>query len=65
MIEIPYWEKYMLTLREAAEYFHIGEKKMRQIVEENTDAQFLLENGNRVMIKRKLFEEYLNNASVI
>ena len=65
MIEIPYWEKYMLTLREAAEYFHIGEKKMRQIVEENMDAKFLLENGNRVMIKKKLFEEYLNNASVI
>jgi len=65
MIEIPYWEKYMLTLREAAEYFHIGEKKMRQIVDNNMDAKFLLENGNRVMIKRKLFEEYLNNASVI
>ena len=65
MIEIPYWEKYMLTLREAAEYFHIGEKKMRQIVDDNIDAKFLLENGNRVMIKRKLFEEYLNNASVI
>ncbi len=65
MIEIPYWEKYMLTLREAAEYFHIGEKKMRQIVEENMDAKFLLKNGNRIMIKKKLFEEYLNNASVI
>ena len=65
MIEIPYWEKYMLTLREAAEYFHIGEKKMRQIVDDKMDAKFLLENGNRVMIKRKLFEEYLNNASVI
>ncbi len=65
MIEIPYWEKYMLTLREAAEYFHIGEKKMRRIVDDNMDAKFLLENGNRVMIKRKLFEEYLNNASVI
>jgi hypothetical protein len=65
MIEIPYWEKYMLTLREAAEYFHIGEKKMRQIVDENMDAKFLLENGNRVMIKKKLFEEYLNDASVI
>ena len=63
--EIPYWEKYMLTLREAAEYFHIGEKKMRQIVDENMDANFLLESGNRVMIKRKLFEEYLNRASVI
>ena len=65
MIEIPYWEKYMLTLREAAEYFHIGEKKMRQIVDEYMDANFLLTSGNRVMIKRKLLEEYLNAASVI
>ena len=65
MIEITYWEKYMLTLREAAEYFHIGEKKMRQIVDENMDANFLLTSGNWVMIKRKLFEEYLNAASVI
>ena len=63
--EIPYWEKYMLTLREAAEYFHIGEKKMRQIVDENMDANFLLESGNRIMIKRKLFEEDLDRASVI
>ena len=65
MIEIPYWEKYMLTLREAAEYFHIGEKKMRQIVDDNMDANFLLESGNRIMIKRKLFEEYLDRATVI
>ena len=63
--EMPYWEKYMLTLREAAEYFHIGEKKMRQIVDENMGAKFLLESGNRVMIKRKLFEEFLDNSSVI
>ena len=65
MIEIPYWEKYMLTLREAAEYFHIGEKKMRQIVDEKMDANFILTSGNRVMVKRKLFEEYLNQATVI
>ena len=65
MIEIPYWQKYMLTIREAAEYFHIGEKKMRQIIDENMDAEFLLANGNRVMIKRKLFEDYLNTATTI
>ena len=65
MTNIPYWEKYMLTLREAAEYFHIGEKKMRQIVEENMDANFLLTSGNRIMIKRKLFEEFLDSSSVI
>ena len=52
MTEIPYWEKYMLTLREAAEYFHIGEKKMRQLVDENMDAKFLLENGNLPDIRR-------------
>ena len=63
--EIPYWEKYMLTLREAAEYFHIGEKKKRQIVDDNMDANFLLESGNRIMIKRKLLEEYLDRATVI
>ena len=63
--EIPCREKYMLTLREAAESFHIGEKKMRQIVDDNLDANFLLESGNRIMIKRRLFEEYLDNATVI
>ena len=65
MTNIPYWEKYMLTLREAAEYFHSGEKKMRQIVEENMDASFILTSGNRIMIKRKLFEEFLDSSSVI
>lgn len=65
MTNIPYWEKYMLTLREAAECFHIGEKKLRQIVEENMDANFLLTSGNRIMIKRKLFEEFLDSSSVI
>lgn len=65
MKEIPVWEKYALTLREAAEYFHIGEKKMRQIVDDHMGANFLLESGNRVMIKRKLFEEFLDSASVI
>ena len=65
MIEIPYWQKYILTIREAAEYFHIGEKKMRQIIDENMDAEFLLSNGNRVKIRRKLFEDYLNTATTI
>ena len=65
MTDIPYWEKYMLTLREAAEYFHIGEKKLRQIVDENMDADFLLTSGNRIMIKRKRFEEFLDSSSVI
>lgn len=65
MKEIPIWEKYTLTIREAAEYFHIGEKKMRQIVEENDHADFILMVGNRAMIKRKLFEQYIDVATVV
>ena len=65
MKEIPIWEKYTLTIREAAEYFHIGEKKMRQIVDENSDADFILMVGNRAMIKRKLIEEYIDLATAV
>ena len=65
MTEIPYWNKYMMTIREAAEYFHLGEKKLRQIVDEDTSAKYLMKNGNRVMIKRKLLEKYLNKKTEI
>ena len=65
MTEIPYSEKYTLTIREAAEYFHIGEKRLRQLVEENPGAEFMIMNGNRVMIKRKLFEKYIDEADAV
>ena len=50
---------------EAAEYFHIGEKKLRKLTEEKADADFLITNGNRVMIKRKLFEKYLDESASV
>ena len=65
ILQIPYWERYLLTIREAAEYFHIGEMKMRQIVEENSTADFIIMNGNRAMIKRKAFEQYLDQATAV
>ena len=65
MNEVPIWEKYTLTIREAAEYFHIGEKRMRRIVDENMGAAFILCNGNRVMIKRKLFEQFIDEVGMI
>jgi len=63
--KIPFWEKYTLTIREAAEYFHIGEKKMRRIAEENIDSDFVVMNGNRIMIKRKCFEQYIDQATAV
>lgn len=62
---VPLWEKYILIIQEAAEYFHIGEKKLRKLVEEKADADFIIMNGNRAMIKRKLFEQYLDEAASV
>lgn len=63
--EVPIWERYTLTIEEAAEYFRIGRARLRQLVHENPDADFLLMVGNRMQIKRKLFEKYIDKASVI
>ena len=62
---IPVWEKYILSIEEATEYFHIGENKLRSIAKENPEAEFLIWNGNRVKIKRQLFEKYLDGVIVI
>lgn len=55
-IQVPIWEKFTLSIEEAAAYFRIGESKLRQIITENRNADFILWNGNRAQIKRKKFE---------
>ena len=57
---VPLWNKYSLTLEEAADYFNIGVNKLRDLTNDN-DCQFVLFNGTKRLIKRELFEEYLNN----
>ena len=60
---VPTWEKYALSIEEAAEYFHIGEKKLYNVVNANKSAAYLLWIGNRVLIKRELFEKQLNSQN--
>lgn len=62
---VPVWEKYALTIYEAAEYFGIGEHRLRTLVKENRQADFVLWIGIKVEIKRKLFEEFLNNINAL
>ena len=62
---IPAWHKYSLSIAEAAEYYGIGEKRLRQIADENVGASFILEIGSHIMFKRKLFEEYLYMSSAV
>lgn len=61
-MNIPAWEKYSLTIKEASEYFRIGENKLRRIVDSDPSAEYILWNGNRAQIKRKKFEEMLDRV---
>lgn len=65
MISIPVWEKYTLTIDEAAAYFRVGENKLRKLIDNDPDADYLIWNGNRAQIKRKMFEKYIDNMAVI
>lgn len=63
--QIPYWEKYVMTIQEAANYFNVGEKRLRQIVAEQQGADFILEVGSHKLIKKKLFEKFIDSATVV
>lgn len=63
--EVPIWEKYTLTIEEAAKYFRIGENKLRRLAEENLSSGWVLVNGNRLQIKRKQFERVIDSLDEI
>ena len=52
----------MLTVDEAVQYFGIGEKKIRMLISENADSDycFTVQVGNKSLINRRKFEEFLN-----
>ena len=62
---IPLWQRYALSIPEAAKYFGIGETRLYQIVAEHHGADFILEIGSHVKIKRALFERFLDAASCV
>lgn len=63
--EIPFWYRYTMSLEEAAKYFRIGENKLREVVAQNPTADFILMNGNRIQIKRKLFEQFIDETTAV
>ena len=43
----------------------IWEKKMRFLADSYNDYGFVLQNGNKVLIKRKKFEEFINETNAV
>ena len=59
--EVPIWEKSNLTIEEAAAYFGIGQNKLRELTSDE-NCKFVLWVGTKRLIKRCLFEKYLEQA---
>lgn len=62
---VPTYCRYLLDIKEAAEYYHIGEKKLREMADIYANSGFVIMNGNRVLIKREKFQEFLDSATAI
>lgn len=59
-IEVPVWEKSNLTVEEAAAYSGIGVNKIKDLSNDEK-CPFVLWNGTKRLIKRKLFDTYLES----
>lgn len=64
---VPIWNKYMLTVEEVAQYFGIGEKKIRNLIAENQETElcFTIQIGNKSLINRSKFGEFLDQVSAL
>ncbi len=61
---VPIYHKVTLTVEEAAAYSGIGQKKIRELARRD-DANFALFCGQKLLIKRKRFDEYIDQELVI
>lgn len=59
-MEAKEFQALLLTLTEAAKFVGIGINKMREISNDNDDMTIFI--GNKRMIKRKVLEQYIDNA---
>lgn len=59
--KIPIWEKLTLTLDEASAYSNIGIGTLRKLLKEPR-CPFVLYVGNKKLIKRKEFEQFISKS---
>lgn len=66
--EVPIYEKFILTIEEASQYFNIGRDKLYELAKEDTSkecSKFVLYNGRNILIKRKSFERFIDQKTYI
>ena len=58
-LDVPIWEKVMLTKEEAAVYSHVGINKLEELLK-IPNCPFVLYVGKKKLIKRREFEKFLS-----
>ena len=57
-------DKVLLTVNEASEYFGVGHTAIRKFID-GREEEFCVRVGNRKLIKREKFENYLNDKVTV
>lgn len=57
--------KILLNIKEASDLFGIGQHRLREIVKEDYECRYHLMIGRAIKIKRKQFEEFINQVEQI
>ena len=61
---VPIEQKFALTIKEAAEYSNIGINRIDSMLKE-PDCPFVLYVGTKKLVKRQIFEKYIEQKLVI
>lgn len=58
-LEMPFWLKLNMTIKEAAAYSNIGINRIEELLKQ-PKCDFVLYVGNKKLVKRKEFEQYIS-----
>lgn len=58
-------QKLLLSIKEASLLFGIGQHRLRKIIQDDYCSRYHLKIGRVIKIKRKPFEEFINNVEEV
>lgn len=62
--EVPIYQKQNLTIEEAAAYSNIGEHRILALLKE-PGCNFVLQVGSKRLVKRQLFDKFIESAKYV
>lgn len=60
-LKMPFWLKLNMTINEAAAYSNIGINRIEELLKQ-PKCNFVLYVGNKKLVKRKEFEQYISKS---